>query len=242
LDFQRHEKTEEHFLPDNRVIRSEQSLNESSRNAEGARAGVPGCAPTPPALTSCRTRPPACCRLVRKAGPHRELRDRKITSRILEPVGRITRVSVGGAGGRHLQDGNPEGGTPEREYVPRGSEEIQKIEALVKRAVNFDADRGDTVEVVNIPFEPSEWPNPTRPRAPAAGWPAGADHPLPQTGSHRPVLAADVYVLRQTLVRWLTEHSLGDVEIVKQLPKTVGQLEHELSGVKGLPSVDQARC
>jgi len=42
------------------------------------------------------------------------------------------------------------------------------------------------------------------------------------------------------LVRWLTEHSLGDVEIVKQLPKTVGQLEHELSGVKGLPSVDQA--
>jgi hypothetical protein len=42
------------------------------------------------------------------------------------------------------------------------------------------------------------------------------------------------------LVRWLTEHSIADVEIVKQLPKTVGEIEHELAGVKGLPSVDQA--
>ena len=39
-----------------------------------------------------------------------------------------------------------------------------------------------------------------------------------------------------------TDHSIPmtDVEIVKQLPKTVGELEHELAGVKSLPSVDQA--
>ena len=42
------------------------------------------------------------------------------------------------------------------------------------------------------------------------------------------------------LVRWLTENSLGEIDIVRQLPKTVGELEHELSGVKRLPSVDQA--
>jgi hypothetical protein len=42
------------------------------------------------------------------------------------------------------------------------------------------------------------------------------------------------------LVRWLTENSLSEIDIVPQLPKTVGELEHELSGVKRLPSLDQA--
>jgi hypothetical protein len=42
------------------------------------------------------------------------------------------------------------------------------------------------------------------------------------------------------LVRWLTEYSLSDVEIVKQLPKTVGELEHEMAGMKSLPYLNQA--
>jgi len=41
-------------------------------------------------------------------------------------------------------------------------------------------------------------------------------------------------------VRWLTEPSMPDVEIVKQLPMRVGELEHELAGVKSLPSLNQA--
>ena len=44
----------------------------------------------------------------------------------------------------------------ERTYVPRTTEELTKIENLVKSAVNFAADRGDKVEVVNIPFETNQ--------------------------------------------------------------------------------------
>ncbi len=37
-------------------------------------------------------------------------------------------------------------------YQPRTAEEIEQIAALVRTAVGFDAQRGDTVEVVNLPF------------------------------------------------------------------------------------------
>mgnify|MGYP000497860425 CR=1 FL=1 len=42
-----------------------------------------------------------------------------------------------------------------------------KIENLVKRAVSFNPERGDTVEVVNIPFEVSEWSKGEAAAAPA---------------------------------------------------------------------------
>lgn len=37
-------------------------------------------------------------------------------------------------------------------YAPRTSEELEKIETLVKSAIGFNADRGDTVELVNMQF------------------------------------------------------------------------------------------
>jgi flagellar M-ring protein FliF len=242
LDFQRQEKTEEHFLPDNRVIRSEQSQNESSRNAEGTPQGVPGVrSNTPgPDLMQNQTLGTGTAAF--------EKQDRtvnyeigKITSRILEPVGRITRVSVAVLVDGTYKTGTPKGGANEREYVPRSPEEMQKLEALVKRAVNFDADRGDSVEVVNIPFEPSEWARSDEVRSPG-GWLAW----LEQTSPYLKQAVIGLFLLLtfmffvKPLVRWLFERSLGEAEIVNQLPKTVRQLEHELKGVKSLPSVDQA--
>lgn len=43
-------------------------------------------------------------------------------------------------------------------YVPRSEEELNKISSLVKSAIGFDAKRGDTVEVVNMPFTDVEMP------------------------------------------------------------------------------------
>jgi flagellar M-ring protein FliF len=242
LDFQRHEKTEEHYLPDNRVIRSEQSLSEASRNSDVLPQGVPGVRSNTPG-SELMLNPPAG-----SGASSFEKQDRtvnyeigKITSRILEPTGKVTRVSVA-----VLVDGTyrtvaKKSGATEREYVPRGAEEMQKIEALVKRAVNFDPERGDNVEVVNIPFEASEWPQAAEVKGPA-GWLAFLEHSAPylkQAVIGLFLILTFLFFIRP-LVRWLTERSLGEVEIVKQLPKTVGELEHELSGVKSLPSLNQA--
>ncbi len=41
-------------------------------------------------------------------------------------------------------------------YKPRSKEELEQIKALVRSAANIDATRGDTLEVVNMPFASSE--------------------------------------------------------------------------------------
>jgi flagellar M-ring protein FliF len=243
LDFQRQEKTEEHYLPDNRVIRSEQSLNEASRNADITPQGVPGVrsnTPGPDLMQNQTTGPGTSSFEKQDRTVNYEIG--KITSRILEPVGRVTRVSVAVLVDGTYKTPADKGSGTERDYVPRSAEEMQKIEALVKRAVNFDPDRGDNVEVVNIPFEASEWS-----RADEAKSPSGWLSLLEQTSSYLRhgfigffLLLTFLFFIRP-LVRWLTERPpISDAEIVKQLPKTVGELEHELAGVKSLPSLDEA--
>jgi flagellar M-ring protein FliF len=241
FDFKRKEKTEEQFLPENRVVRSEQSLSESSRNAELTPQGVPGVRSNVPGAE------PPENKISGPGSSSFEKQDRtvnyeigKVTSRTLEPVGELTRVSVA-----VLVDGTyklvpKKDGPAERVYVPRTDEEMQKIEQLVQRAVNFDTQRGDKVEVVNIAFETPEFAR-AEGAAAAEGWLAR----LEQTAPYLKHLFIGLFLLLtflffvKPIVRWLTEAAVGDFEIVKQLPKTVGELEHDLAASRQLPSVDQ---
>ncbi len=45
--------------------------------------------------------------------------------------------------------------TAPRKYIPRTTEELEKIETLVKSAIGFDQDRGDTIEIINMKFAES---------------------------------------------------------------------------------------
>ena len=40
-----------------------------------------------------------------------------------------------------------------QKYLARSKEEIDVIKGMVKRAVGFDAERGDEIEVANVPFK-----------------------------------------------------------------------------------------
>ncbi len=243
MDFRRAEKTEEQFFPDNRVVRSEQSLSESSRHAEGPPQGVPGIRSNAPGPDLLQNQPAGT-----GGGVNYEKQDRtvnyeigKVTHRVLEPVGKLTRVSVA-----VLVDGTyrlvpQKGGEPLREFVPRSPEELQKIEALVKRAVGFEAERGDKVEVVNIPFQTAE-SVPADPEHAPSAWRKTFEGIVPYV-KHGAIglflLLLFVFFVRP-IVRWLTESVSSEVEIVKQLPMRLGDLEQELAGVKSLPSLNQA--
>jgi len=48
-----------------------------------------------------------------------------------------------------LIDGRYEGNS----YIPRSAEEIEAVRSVVMMAAGFSADRGDKIEVVNIPFK-----------------------------------------------------------------------------------------
>ena len=67
----------------------------------------------------------------------------KTTSQTVEPRGQIRRLTVG-----VLIDGRYEG----EAYVPRSAEEIDAVRSVVMMAAGFSAERGDKIEVVNIPF------------------------------------------------------------------------------------------
>jgi flagellar M-ring protein FliF len=105
---------------------------------------------------------------------------------------------------------------------------MQKLENIVKSAVNFDSQRGDKVDVVNIPFE-TDKAMPITTEKPAEGWIVKIKEfrgSLKYTFLVVFLVFSFLFVVRP-LINWLTSTSLGDVEIIKQLPKTVGEIERE---------------
>jgi flagellar M-ring protein FliF len=76
----------------------------------------------------------------------------KTTSQTVEPRGQVRRLTVG-----VLIDGRYEG----EKYIPRSPEEIDAVRSVVTMAAGLSVERGDKVEVVNIPFKtrPAELEN-----------------------------------------------------------------------------------
>jgi flagellar M-ring protein FliF len=232
FDFKKQERTEEHYLPDNKVVRSEQQLNETSVDPSTTPQGIPG-------IRSNLPGDPAATQQSRFTDSNRafEKNDRtvnyeigKVISHIKEPVGEMTRVSVAVlVDGTYKRIEKAEGDI-EWQYVARTADEMQKFESMVKRAVNFDKARGDQVDIVNIPFETTKLvDNDTE--VVEEGW---VDllkkyQPYLKYGFLSLFLLLSFMFFVKPLVRWLTEYSFGDMQMFKQLPKTVGELEGEFN-------------
>jgi len=161
FDFKQVEKYEERYDPETAAVRSEQRSDEKGASSTTA-SGVPGvqsnlgrALPAPGATQGGGT----------KSDETLNYEVSRSTARITEPAGSLSKVSVA-----ILVDGRYEmapGARPDAKpkYFPRSPDEMQKIEALVKSAVGFNAERGDQVTVANIPFqetgeggaEPERW-------------------------------------------------------------------------------------
>jgi len=150
FDFRQVERYEEKYDPET-VVRSEQRSEESIGGATAA-VGVPGVqgnlgrAQAPPGAT----------------GPTGSKNDETLnyevsrsTARTIEPVGTLSKVSVAIMvdGKYEAPAAGKDGKEAKPKYSPRSPAELQQIEALVKGAVGFNAERGDQVTVANIPFQ-----------------------------------------------------------------------------------------
>ncbi|MBN8530460.1 MAG: flagellar M-ring protein FliF [Alphaproteobacteria bacterium] len=72
----------------------------------------------------------------------------KVVKNQVQEMGSVNRLSVAVlVDGTYVTDASGQ-----KVYTPRSQEELDKLAALVKSAIGFDAKRGDTVEVVNMPF------------------------------------------------------------------------------------------
>jgi len=244
FDFKKQERTEEQYLPDNRVVRSEQMLNEISIEPGTTPQGIPGIRSNLPGDASAGQQNKSV-----DSNTTFQKKDRtvnyeigKIISHIKEPVGEMTRISVAVlVDGTYKRIENEEGKL-DWQYVARTAEEMKKFENIVKRAVNFNEARGDQVDIVNIPFETTKT---TVEEVPVAepGW---LDllkkyQPYMKYGFLSLFLILSFMFFVRPLVRWLTEYSFGDMQMFKQLPKTVGELEGEFDpAAKRLMFRDQA--
>src|SRR6185503_7496259 len=161
FDVNRISTTSDKFDPDGRVVRSSQSREESSavdsKTAGPVSVGseLPGAAP------------PA------NAAPAKSDQNRKTEEIVNYEISRTTKTEVIEAGRVNrisaavLVDGtydkNDKG---EIAYKPRSKEEIDRIAALVRSAIGFDAKRGDQIEVVNLRFADA----PAVPASAPLGW------------------------------------------------------------------------
>ena len=237
LDFRRQEKREETYQPDNKVTRSEQLLSEASSGGDTIPMGIPGVVSnvTGGGGTTGSTAP---------KGQSFQKQDRtvnyeigKVTSHTVEPVGTIKRMSVAVIVDGTYEPVEGEEGQKEWNYIPRTKEEMNKLENIVKRAASFDAARGDEIEVVNIPFESAglksaegdedfvgeeeTWTSKLKIYAPLMRY----------VFLGLFLLLSFLFVTRP-LVKWLT--SIGEMDISRQLPMTVGEAERQFGMGEGL--------
>lgn len=235
IDFIKEELTEETYLPENAVVRSEQQMRENSGQDTKIAKGIPGMA-----SRANQEQEPAITSTENTAAQGFQRMDRTVNYEIgkvikhkVLPVGRLLKQSVAVVvdGTRGLSGPTASGG--EAAYIPRTPEEMAKIDKLVKRAINFDAERGDEVEVQNIPFETGLLPqNAQAPPATPESWATRlkAYSKVGRiAGAALFCLLVFLFIVRP-LMRWITASSPWDKEIYTQLPKTIAEIESAYAG------------
>lgn len=164
LDFSHNEYTSETYkpnpTPEAQAIRSQQTVEETSTGG-GQAAGVPGAfSNQPPGPASAPlTAPPGAnagpAAGAAGGGPVSSRREStvnyeldKTIRHVKEPLGRLKRLSVAVVINYRAQAG--EGGQVEAR--PLSPQELNQINGLVREAMGYNQERGDTVNVVNVAF------------------------------------------------------------------------------------------
>ena len=160
FDLNRITQTSDKFDPDGRVLRSSQTREENSSSGEGQGGAVSVGNELPGSNKQAESGSTRDNNRKTEEIANYEI-SRTTKTEVIE-AGRVNRISAA-----VLVDGNySKNGKGETVYQPRAKEEIDRIAALVRSAIGFDAKRGDQVEVVNLRFadaapivsnEPAGW-------------------------------------------------------------------------------------
>ncbi|MEQ8267362.1 MAG: flagellar basal-body MS-ring/collar protein FliF [Parvibaculum sp.] len=149
MDYNRITQTSDTFDPNGQVVRSTQSVEDTSNSADSiANDGASVGNNLPNAnLGGAETETGSRQAANRSEETVNYEISRTTKTEVLEP-GRVKRLSVA-----VLVDGSyTSGAEGEAVYAPRSEQELKKIEALVKSAMGFDESRGDQIEIVNLQF------------------------------------------------------------------------------------------
>ncbi|MBF0401041.1 MAG: flagellar M-ring protein FliF [Magnetococcales bacterium] len=230
LDLARTERQEEIFDPAGQggIPRSEQAVNESSRGDFGV-GGTPGVRPNDANDTTKNAGSGSSqMRNIERETTNFEIS--KTVNKTLLPVGTIKRLSVAVLVDTPVESPNGDK-TGNKKRAP---EEITGLQKIVERAVGFDAKRGDTIEMAEVPFERMPSSDDMAPRF----W-ESAEFWL-QIALILAILALLVLVLKPMVIEFLTGERVADST---GIPAAVAELDQQLvaEGVGTVPSEQPIR-
>lgn len=151
MDFDRIVTNTESFDPDGQVVRSTQTVTESSDAKEASSTGGVSVTANLPEGDSTSQQGQNSNRTQRSE----ETVNYEITKTIknhIREAGAVRRLSVA-----VLVDGvTTVAADGTRTYAPRAAEELERLTALAKSAIGFNQQRGDSLELANLAFVPAE--------------------------------------------------------------------------------------
>jgi flagellar M-ring protein FliF len=146
MDFNRVSETSERFDPEGRVVRSTSTTEETSSDGSSPQSTTAG-ANIPDASNTSGGGANSAENSSSQETVNYEIS--RTTRTEVSEGGRIRRLSVAVAVDGVTAPGEGEAAPT---YQPRSEEEMQRLTALVRSAVGYNAERGDIVEVVNTQF------------------------------------------------------------------------------------------
>lgn len=146
------EQNSKKYNPDEQVLRSQSSTEETRTSSQSSASGVPGVASNTPGANPATALGGAGNK---QAGDRASRRDEtnnyeisSTTEHRIIPFGNLDKLSVAViVGGSFTVDA--EGN---KTFVPRGKSELKGLQTLVRGAMGFDEDRGDSVELQSMPL------------------------------------------------------------------------------------------
>jgi len=146
VDFDRLTTRAEVFDPDGQVARSTQTVEEQTKNLEGDNAQDVSVANNLPDASATQGGNVKSLADTNRVEETTNYEISKTTRNLVRESGTIKRLSVAVlVDGIYTTDQNGK-----RVYAPRKPEEMDKLAALVRSAIGYDEQRGDSVEIVNM--------------------------------------------------------------------------------------------
>jgi len=218
IDFKEVQVTEESYDPDTTAVRSEQKVIEQASGTSIRPRGNPDSVLNLQAKLNASS----------KSSPKRASRQRetvnyeinKVAKSIIERPGTIKRLSVAVAVDGKYEEKSTKSGGIQKVFVGRSKEEMKRLSEIVKKAMGFDPDRNDQVEISNISFAMNELPQLKQAKEKPA-W-------MRMLQSYQKVIINGVifllfffFVIRPFLKQ------LSSLKQARQLPSSGGELEYE---------------
>lgn len=228
------QSVEESVDPEKTAIRSQQSEEESLDGARTNPAGVPGSRSNLPGAEDAG-------QVGFKQDVKKEIKTTnfdvpKTVKNIKEAAGGVERISVAVVVDGVMKTTTKEDGTSETQYVPRTAEELQKYEALIKSTIGFNQNRGDSVKIENMQFQPEDFSESEKLLTNLER--RKLLHALFKWALLGFSLALFFFIVVRPFMQWITDSFQDTVE--EMLPRTIEELEELQSVDNTLPGMSSA--